>query len=60
MSLFFTRTFLSRLSSNEYLRYDTIDMLDFQRECPQGIPEDYCYKDYSTGEQSFFQARNEF
>ena len=40
------------------LSYDSIDMLDFQKECTHGIPDDYCYKDYSTGEQSFFQVRH--
>lgn len=30
-----------------------MDMFDFQKEC-KVIPKDYCYKDYSTGEQTFF------
>ena len=33
--------------------YEPMDMYDFQKEC-KVIPKDYCYKDYSTGEQTFF------
>ncbi len=40
-------------SDDPEARFEPVDMLDFQRMCPE-IPEDYCYKDYSTGEQNFF------